>query len=230
MDAAEEAQRALNPDAPSSAIDPKLIPARRMSRHRSSSSISSTSERAVQKSMQRLQDWRKTIMVSERKRLRRTAIDMWVESWLSCGPILMWCTPSRENQRQIAGLTDWVKIVTNERGLWANTTTEPQWKLDDTEGPYRVRSVAFPSRDALWALTSYRKKLEPTFDHIISSKVDPTRSSGEAGDVEPDVQSVINVEVPPWAESYELSSTQTEGTHYSCNYWPLLISARQLGR
>ena len=77
MAAAEEAQRALNPQAPSSAIDPKLIPARRMSRHKTSNSISSTlGERTVQKSLQRLQDWRKTIMVSERKRLRRTAIDM----------------------------------------------------------------------------------------------------------------------------------------------------------
>jgi hypothetical protein len=77
MAAAEEAQRALNPDAPSSTIDPQLIPGRRMSRHKSSSSINlNAGERAVQKSMQRLQDWRKTIMVSERKRLRRTAIDM----------------------------------------------------------------------------------------------------------------------------------------------------------
>lgn len=105
-----------------------------------------------------------------------------------------------------------MKIVTNERGLWANPTAEPQWKLDDTEGPYRVRSVAFPFRNALQALTSRRKKLEPTFDHMINSKVDPTHRSGEAGDVEPDVQSVINVEIPPWAESYELSSTETEGT------------------
>lgn len=173
--ATEEAQRALNPNAPSPTIDPKLIPARRMSRHRSSSSISSTAERAVQKSLQRLQDWRTTIMVSERKRLHRTAVDI------------------RENQRQIASLTDWVKIVTNERGLWANPTAEPQWKLDDTEGPYRVR-----------------KKLEPTFDHIMDFKVDPSRRSDGAGDVEPDVQSVINVEVPPWAESYELSSAETE--------------------
>lgn len=77
MAAAEEAQRALNPDAPSSTIDPQLIPGRRMSRHKSSSSINlNVGERGVQKSMQRLQDWRKTIMVSERKRLRRTAIDM----------------------------------------------------------------------------------------------------------------------------------------------------------
>lgn len=60
-----------------------------------------------------------------------------------CGPVLIQRTLSRENQRQIAGLTDWVKVVTNERGLWTNTTAEPQWKLDETEGPYRVRFVAF---------------------------------------------------------------------------------------
>jgi hypothetical protein len=77
-----------------------------------------------------------------------------------------------------------------------------------------VRSVGFPSLYASQALISLRKKLEPTFDHIINSKIDPTRRPGEAGDVEPDVQSVINIEVPPWAESYELSSTETEGKHF----------------
>ena len=85
-----------------------------------------------------------------------------------------------------------------------------------------MRSVTFPSRDALQVLTSLRKKLEPTFDHIINSNVDPTRRLGEAGDVEPDVQSVINVEVPPWAESYELNSTETEGTYFfSATSWCL---------
>ena len=93
-----------------------------------------------------------------------------------------------------------------------------------------MRSVVFPSRDALRALTPHRKKLEPTFDHIIHSNVDPTRRSGEAGDVEPDVQSVINIEVPPWAESYELSSTETEGTYFFRNYQQVLIRTRPLGR
>jgi len=77
MAAAEDAQKALDPDAPPSTIDPQLIPGRRISRHKSSSSINlNVGERGVQKSMQRLQDWKKTIIVSERKRLRRTAIDM----------------------------------------------------------------------------------------------------------------------------------------------------------
>ena len=149
---------------------------------------------------------------------------------VSRGSVLTKQTLSRENQRQIAGLTDWVKIVTNERGLWANTAAEPQWRLDETEGPYRVRFVAFSARGTLRALTSRRKKLEPTFDHIINSRIDPTRSSGEVGDVEPDVQSVINVEVPPWAESYELTSTVTEGMYRSHKYRPVLIRTRPLGR
>ena len=76
---------------------------------------------------------------------------MWVPPWLSRGLVLTWYVLSRENQRQVAGLTDWVKIVTNERGLWANTTAEPEWKLDETEGPYRVRFVASPARSTLWA-------------------------------------------------------------------------------
>jgi hypothetical protein len=81
-----------------------------------------------------------------------------------------------------------------------------------------------------WGLTSRRKKLEPTFDHIINSKIDATRYSSEAGDVEPDVQSVINVEVPPWAESYELSSTEMEGKYHPLNRWLVLIRPRPLGR
>jgi len=145
-------------------------------------------------------------------------------------PILIHYTLSRENQRQIAGLTDWVKIVTNERGLWANTTAEPQWMLDETEGPYRVRFVVSSAHGTLRNLTSRRKKLEPTFDHIINSKIDPTRHSGEAGDVESDVQSVINVEVPPWAESYELTSTESEGVYRYHNHRTVLISIRPLGR
>jgi len=145
-------------------------------------------------------------------------------------PILKLRILSRENQQQIAGLTDWVKIVTGERGLWANTTAEPHWKLDETEGPYRVRFVASPARGTSRALTLRRKKLEPTFDHIINSKIDPKRRSGEAGDVEPDVESVINIEVPPWAESYELTSTETEGMCHCHNYRAVLIRIRPLGR
>jgi len=137
---------------------------------------------------------------------------------------------SRENQRQIAGLKDWVKIVTNERGLWANTTSEPQWKLDETEGPYRLRFVPRPPHGVLRALILRRKKLEPTFDHIINSKVDLARGPGGAGDVEPDVQSVINVEVPPWAESYELTSTEAEGVCRSHNHLTVLTRTRPLGR
>ena len=145
-------------------------------------------------------------------------------------PLLIEGTLSRENQRQIAGLTDWVKIVTNERGLWANTTSEPQWKLDETEGPYRVRFVPCPLRGTARVLILRRKKLEPTFDHIINSKIDPARGAGGAGDVEPDVQSVINVEVPPWAESYELSSTEAEGVCRSHSRLTVLTRTRPLGR
>jgi hypothetical protein len=35
-------------------------------------------ERTVIKTMARMSEWRKTIQVSERKRLRKTILDMWV--------------------------------------------------------------------------------------------------------------------------------------------------------
>lgn len=48
---------------------------------------------------------------------------------------------SREHNRQIAALTEWSTVLTTERGLWAKADAVPRWRLDETEGPYRVRSV-----------------------------------------------------------------------------------------
>lgn len=46
---------------------------------------------------------------------------------------------SREHNRQIASLTEWATVLTTERGLWAKTGELVRWRLDETEGPYRVR-------------------------------------------------------------------------------------------
>ncbi len=40
-------------------------------------------------------------------------------------------------------MTDWATLLTTERGLWPGPETERKWRLDETEGPYRVRSVMY---------------------------------------------------------------------------------------
>ncbi|KAF6760566.1 hypothetical protein DFP72DRAFT_988225 [Ephemerocybe angulata] len=132
-------------------------------------------ERTVIKTMTRMAEWRKTIQVSERKRLRKTILDL------------------REHRRQIARLSEWSNLLTSERGLWPDNI-QRLWRLDETEGPHRIRM-----------------KLEPQDDKPAPSRVD---TLGElVRDVHPpesDTLSVHQAEVPPWAESYEISSTDME--------------------
>lgn len=45
---------------------------------------------------------------------------------------------SREHHRQAERLTQWRIGLLMEPGLWS-TSTERKWRLDETEGPYRVR-------------------------------------------------------------------------------------------
>lgn len=73
------AETLLNPTAESVAkIDPELIVDNRSVRRRMASSRLSVQvgERTVNKSMGRMHEWRKTIIVSERKRLRKNVLDL----------------------------------------------------------------------------------------------------------------------------------------------------------
>ena len=51
----------------------------------------------------------------------------------------------REEHRQVASLTEWSTLLTAERGLWPGASAAPKWRLDETEGPYRVRCAAISS-------------------------------------------------------------------------------------
>lgn len=46
----------------------------------------------------------------------------------------------REHRRQVARLHEWSLALTSERGLWPDNQ-ERLWRLDETEGPHRIRSV-----------------------------------------------------------------------------------------
>ena len=59
-------------------------------------------------------------------------------------------------------------------------------------------------------LTMRRKKLEHDQEKMPSSKVDQLQI-GDVQSLDVDTQSIMQIEVPPWSESYDLSSTEVDG-------------------
>lgn len=59
-----------------------------------------------------------------------------------------------------------------------------------------------------------RKKLEPQ-NEVPSSRVDGAEHIRDVQEPEADSQSVFQVEVPPWAENYDVSSIDAEGVSWS---------------
>jgi len=55
-----------------------------------------------------------------------------------------------------------------------------------------------------------RKKLEPEQVKILSVKVSE-ETARNVDEPDEDIQSVVQLEVPPWAESYEITSTGVDG-------------------
>ncbi|KAJ7700350.1 beach-domain-containing protein [Mycena rosella] len=177
LDILQDAETVLAPSAEKTEIDPQLVVDSRTVRQRIASARFSiqVGERTVVKTMTRMSEWRLTIQSSERKRLRKNILDL------------------RENRRQVSRLTEWSNLLTSERGLWPNPEIRA-WRLDETEGPYRVR-----------------KKLEPMNDKSLAIRVDTSDQNIRNVEApEADSQSIVQVEVPPWAESYEISATDMD--------------------
>ncbi|KAG1810733.1 hypothetical protein EV424DRAFT_1422048 [Suillus variegatus] len=76
----------------------------------------------VCKASARLEEWRQTILVSERKRFRQTLLDL------------------QEKRRRVASFEENVSVSTTERDIWSHSARKRVWKLDETEGPHRVRT------------------------------------------------------------------------------------------
>ncbi|KZT02850.1 beach-domain-containing protein [Laetiporus sulphureus 93-53] len=174
MDVLQSAETVLNPRlSQETAIDATALVGGK-ARHRRIGSIMLSmhlGESAVKRSIARIHDWRRTVVTTERKRLRKTVLDL------------------REYHRQISSLVDWAALLTIERGLWSDAVHERQWQLDETEGPYRVR-----------------KKLEPIREVIVDYRVDADLRIGNLPQPETDNSSVMQLEVPPWADGYDASS------------------------
>ncbi|KAH9965265.1 beach-domain-containing protein [Russula dissimulans] len=178
----QNAEQLINGDnIQSTKIDPSLVSERRSVRHRFGSPRLSLQlgERAVQKSISRIQEWRATIILTERKRLHKNLLDL------------------KEQNRQVSSLNDWMIPLSAERGLWEIPNLHRAWRLDETEGPHRVR-----------------KKMESNMVAPLSSKVDEGSALRAIELPQPDDQYSIRVDMPPWAESYEISSTDVDDNRH----------------
>ncbi|KAN0082499.1 hypothetical protein V8E55_008294 [Tylopilus felleus] len=91
-----------------------------------SSRLASVQEEALRKTSARLEEWKSTIVVSERERYRKTCIDM------------------RERRRRIAAISEGVLGGCSERDLWCHVAPPRTWRLDETEGPHRTRNKLEP--------------------------------------------------------------------------------------
>ncbi|KAF8266238.1 beach-domain-containing protein [Lactarius quietus] len=178
LDVLQSAESLVNGgDSEQTKIDPSLVSSRRSVRHRFASARLSLQlgERTIQKSMARIHEWRATIIATERKRLRKNLLDL------------------KEQNRQVCRLSDWMIPLTAERGLWEVPDLHYAWRLDETEGPHRVR-----------------KKMESNMVAPFSSKVDEGAHLRAIELPQPEDFSSFRLELPPWAESYEISSTDAE--------------------
>lgn len=78
MDTMPTAEGILNPNTERTAIDPSLVADTRTVRQRIASARFSlqVGERTIIKIVTRIGEWRKTVQISERKRLRKAILDL----------------------------------------------------------------------------------------------------------------------------------------------------------
>ncbi|KAJ1300253.1 hypothetical protein OPQ81_005082 [Rhizoctonia solani] len=122
----------------------------------------------------------------------------------------------REARRQAANQQEWKRRIEGDSELFPGSKREIKWQLDDTEGPFRVR-----------------KKLQMEQGRLgREADDDLPYFSREVRETEDDDSSVVHIEVPPWAESYEISATgqedvveevQNVSRVFGVDAWPGLI-------
>ncbi|KAG9019621.1 hypothetical protein FRB90_012467 [Tulasnella sp. 427] len=119
--------------------------------------------------------WRKLIKSSEQKRLRKAQQD------------------HREYIRSLHRPIEWQEQLHSERGLWSETQDQRMWRLDETEGPARIR-----------------KKLQPARSGFNMTSGADTSGRRDAVSLEVETQSIVQPDAPPWQESYEYDSMTSE--------------------
>ncbi|ESK93353.1 beige beach domain-containing protein [Moniliophthora roreri MCA 2997] len=180
LDILQKAEIIVNPTAEKTAIDPELVADTRSVRQRIASTRFS------------LQVGERAVMktinrMSEWRKTIQTSERKRLRKNL---------LDLRENRRQVSRLYDWTHALTAERGLWPDQNGKPQlWRLDETEGPQRIR-----------------KKMEPDHNETLSSGQEQRHSTRDIEVPESENASIVPsvTEVPPWAESYEIASTEMD--------------------
>ena len=108
-------------------------------------------------------------------------------------------------------MIDWIIPLTMERGLWQKPDVRRRWQLDETEGPFRVRyDYNSPSHRFSFS-RCIRKRLESVGEKHEISKIDESTSSRTVEMPTAEESLGMRMEVPPWAEAYEVSTTDAEG-------------------
>ncbi|KAF8315416.1 beach-domain-containing protein [Clavulina sp. PMI_390] len=127
----------------------------------------------AQKTLLKIAGWRASIVAAEKQRRRKAYQDL------------------REKLRAMRQLTHWESLVHHERGLWPSSSA-PRWRLDETEGPYRIR-----------------KKLETEVEVVSDAPLDLETLPRDLTDAE-DWVSVQQV-TAPWDEAFDFSITEDQG-------------------
>ena len=76
LDIFQKAEVRLNSDPLEEEVSTTQTSNKPLLKHGTSGSIQLLGERALQKAMAKIRDWRKTIIASEKKKLRRSIIDL----------------------------------------------------------------------------------------------------------------------------------------------------------
>ncbi|KIO27820.1 hypothetical protein M407DRAFT_72594 [Tulasnella calospora MUT 4182] len=132
-------------------------------------------DRNYLKALDRTNTWRQLIISSEQKRLRKAHQDQ------------------REYIRSLHRPVEWQEPLHSQCGLWPTEQDLPMWRIDETEGPVRIR-----------------KKLQPELTMFYPAPAAPTSRAQEPSDAEADTQSIMQPDAPPWQESYEYESMALE--------------------
>ncbi|EJC99617.1 beach-domain-containing protein [Fomitiporia mediterranea MF3/22] len=127
----QQAETLLNLDLSNESVTTERHAKQSSDASRTHAGVHMLSERAYIKTATKIREWRKSIVLTERKRLRRTAMDI------------------REHRHHVEQTSEWRDGLYDDRGLWAMEGLLHSWILDETEGPCRVRKKLQRKRETL---------------------------------------------------------------------------------
>ncbi|KIK26284.1 hypothetical protein PISMIDRAFT_271223 [Pisolithus microcarpus 441] len=131
--------------------------------HSLSSTLAVMREETLRKAIICLDQWRNIIIASEKERYQKMVVDL------------------RERRRRLGSISAGILKAGSERDVWPHLVPERTWRLDETEGPYRMRIKLEP---VVEAPLETRSQQSPTIagDPEISSTVQSEPTADSAAD------------------------------------------------